>query len=45
MTLRVPPSQQTSQRIAELFAGGVGQERDVKSAFIQLAVRKVIGPR
>lgn len=42
MTQRVPPSQQTSQRIAELFAQGIDQERDVKSAFIQLAVRKVI---
>ena len=40
MTKRLPPSERTSQKIHELLAGG--GERDIKSAFIELAVRQVI---
>jgi len=40
MSKRIPPSERTSQRIADLLAhGGDG---DVKSNFIQLAVAKVV---
>lgn len=44
MSKRIPPSERTSERLRELLSDGTATEdgRSLKSAFVQLAVRRVI---